>query len=79
MTNFVELRKGEVQHSPTPIGPGPPAGESYPEGYYVSYVQSDRLVVFYIRNVIAQEGAHTREKPGCSLEGGGSKGARLND
>jgi hypothetical protein len=23
--NFEVLRQGEVQHSPTPIGPGPPA------------------------------------------------------
>jgi len=25
-THFRELRYGEVQHSPTPIGSGPPAG-----------------------------------------------------
>jgi hypothetical protein len=46
----------EVQHSPGPEGTGPPAGYSHSEGYYVSYVQIDRLVDFYIRNAIAQEG-----------------------
>jgi hypothetical protein len=33
-SNFGELRKGEVQHSPAPIGPGSPAKDAHIAGYY---------------------------------------------
>jgi hypothetical protein len=33
--NFGESPKGEVQHSPTPIGPGPPKRDAHIAGYYV--------------------------------------------
>src|SRR5215203_4963591 len=46
---------GEVQHSPGPEATGSPPGERPSDGYYVSYVHIDRLVVFYIRNPIAQD------------------------
>jgi hypothetical protein len=46
--------------APAPDGTGSPARQSCSEGYYVSYVHINRIVVLYIRNAIAQDwGDHT--------------------
>jgi hypothetical protein len=87
--NFGELRYGDVQHSPAPIGPGAPGGNVHIVGYYVSYVQ---ITVVYIRERLRHWGgpeprprlggcrriAQAREKPGPYVEGE-LKGARLGD
>src|ERR687897_992542 len=55
-------------------------GDAHILGYYVSYVHTDRLVVWYIRNAIAQDrGAGNRkpEKPGCRSSEGDEVAPRL--
>ena len=59
--NFRELRKGEVQHSPGPDGPGPPAAEWPSEGYHVSYVHHANL---YIR-ITLRHGTRAKRRAGA--------------
>jgi len=68
----------ELPHRAAPIGPGPPAGQTHPDGSHSSCVQIDGLRV-YIRSALCNRTGPIRIEKPSAVPRRGVRDGRLND